>query len=63
MEDKDGPKVADAFYRHLFQASDKNSGHTPDTTQAAQALHLAVKMLKEQDCSFKRWVPYIHLGL
>jgi hypothetical protein len=36
----------------------------PDTTQAAQALHLAVAKLRdEENCSFERWVPFIHLGL
>jgi hypothetical protein len=63
MEDKDGPDVADTFYRHLFQVNDQGDVQPPDTTQAARALHLAVKKLRENGCSFKRWVPFIHLGL
>jgi hypothetical protein len=63
MEDQDGPKVADTFYRHLFQMNDTNTSCIPDTTQAAQALHMAVKQLRAEGCSFRRWVPFIHLGL
>lgn len=67
MEDEDGPEIADSFYRHLFQpeGDDKSASasHIPDMTQAAYALHLAVNNLRSEGRSFKRWVPFIHLGL
>ncbi|KAF9072229.1 CHAT domain-containing protein [Rhodocollybia butyracea] len=57
--DEDAPDIVDSFYGYLF----KNRS-TPDTTEAAQALHFAVKkMRKDKKCSFEDWVPFIHLGL
>jgi hypothetical protein len=61
MEDEDGPKIAETFYHHIFHANEGNGN--PDTTQAARALHMSVKQLREEGCSFRRWVPFIHLGL
>lgn len=63
IEDSDGPKVAATFNRHLFQTQGQSANHVPDITQAARALHLAVKKLREGGCSLRRWVPFIHLGL
>lgn len=63
MHDIDGPKIADEFYAHLFKGHE--DGSAPDTTEAARALHLAVKKLRS-DCnngSFMRWVPFVHYGL
>ncbi|KDQ50727.1 hypothetical protein JAAARDRAFT_707686 [Jaapia argillacea MUCL 33604] len=64
IDDKDGPKVADAFYRHIFSSVGENSGlrATPNTAEAARALHIAVSKLREERSSFLRWVPFIHLG-
>ncbi|KIM40921.1 hypothetical protein M413DRAFT_445696 [Hebeloma cylindrosporum] len=67
MADEDGPKVANRFYSHLFRRSnasvDSNTPQTPDTTEAAQALHVAVNELRAEGCGFARWVTFIHLGL
>jgi hypothetical protein len=60
MADKDGPTITYSFYDHLFR---KSGGNVPDIAQAAEALQLAVKQLRDDGCSFKRWVPFIHLGL
>jgi hypothetical protein len=62
MADEDGPKITGSFYRHLFRNNDGCSSNVPDTTQAALALHLAVKQLRDEGCSFRRWVPFIHIG-
>ena len=63
MSDEDGPKVADAFYENFFPAgADLQRAH-PDTTDAARALHVAIAKLRAEDVSFRRWVPFIHLGL
>lgn len=64
--DEDGPKIADTFYDNLFKSNVQakvESHPNPDTKQAALALHLAVAKLQAEGCSFKRWVPFIHLGL
>ena len=60
MHDEDGPKVADNFYGHIFGMHCESY---PDFTKAAAALDLAVNKLREEGSSFRRWVPFIHLGL
>ncbi|KAJ7848420.1 CHAT domain-containing protein, partial [Mycena leptocephala] len=65
MNDLDGPKIADAFYEHLFIDCDPNSNPPvlPDLTQAAKALHVAVtKLRQEPGIPFRRWVPFVHYG-
>jgi CHAT domain-containing protein len=57
--DDDVPKVAADVYEHLFKTSPL------DRTQAAQALHLAVRKLQNGAGgrkSFSHWVPFIHFG-
>lgn len=63
--DADAPIVAEEVYRRLFRAGSK-----PDSTQAAYALHHAVKLLRERKGGKKEeggrwfsWVPFIHVGL
>ncbi|KIM75313.1 hypothetical protein PILCRDRAFT_681181 [Piloderma croceum F 1598] len=67
MQDDDGPKIADSFYGNLFKTHESPitdiSHPYPDGTPAARALHLAVAKLRDEKCSFKRWVPFIHLGM
>ncbi|KAJ7903212.1 CHAT domain-containing protein [Mycena leptocephala] len=58
MNDQDGPLVARAFYSHLFR-----DGRQPQATDAAQALHLAVKELRSRNVQYERWVPFIHMGV
>jgi hypothetical protein len=59
MHDEDGPKITDIFYNHIFC---RQGEPYPDSTKAAEALHLAVKKLRIEGISFRRWVPFIHLG-
>jgi CHAT domain-containing protein len=55
--DEDGPLVAEQVYSHLY-----NNG-SPDSCQAACALHNAVAHLRMKDeKNFLSWVPFIHLG-
>ncbi|KAJ6589617.1 CHAT domain-containing protein [Mycena capillaripes] len=66
MNDKDGPKIADTFYKKLFKDCDLNSTPpvVPDLTKAAEALHLAVSELRQEPgMTFTRWVPFVHYGL
>jgi hypothetical protein len=66
IDDQDGPKVADAFYEHLFINCDaiSNPPVLPDLMKAAEALHFAVsKLRKEPGMTFKSWVPFVHYGL
>lgn len=58
--DNDAPQVAADVYEHLFKTS------PPDPTRAAEALHLAVRKLREQSVGKKsvlNWVPFIHVGV
>lgn len=66
MNDNDGPKIADTFYKKMFDHCDLNPTPpvVPDLTKAAEALHLAVSELrKEPGMTFERWVPFVHYGL
>jgi CHAT domain-containing protein len=58
MNDTDGPVVAENFYSHLFR-----HGRQPQASDAAEALHLAVKKLKAMNVPYERWVPFIHMGI
>ncbi|KAJ7495365.1 hypothetical protein FB451DRAFT_1213925 [Mycena latifolia] len=59
ISDRDAPQVAADVYGHLFKTS------PPDSTRAAEALHLAVQKLRQDSGgkkSFFHWVPFIHVG-
>jgi len=58
--DEDAPVVADVFYGHLFRNGEEK---LPDVREAAYALHLAVKELRELGRPFRSWVPYVHYGI
>lgn len=62
MRDEDGPVIADAFYEELFRGPDGKRVQVPNTSKSALALHLAVKRLRSKNVSFRRWVPFIHMG-
>ncbi|KAJ7645255.1 CHAT domain-containing protein [Mycena polygramma] len=58
MNDSDGPIVAEIVYSHLFC-----DGREPQASDAAEALHLAVRELKKKGVPYERWVPFIHMGI
>ncbi|KAJ7212672.1 hypothetical protein GGX14DRAFT_393563 [Mycena pura] len=58
MGDSDGPVVAEVVYSHLFR-----EGQQPKHTDAAEALQLAVKELKNKKVPHERWMPFIHIGV
>ncbi|KAJ7264625.1 CHAT domain-containing protein [Mycena rebaudengoi] len=58
MEDEDGPVVAETVYSHLL-----GRGHRPQASDAAKALQLAVRRLRDAGVPYERWVPFIHLGI
>ncbi|KAJ7674365.1 CHAT domain-containing protein, partial [Mycena rosella] len=58
MDDQDGPVVAEVVYNHLF-----GSGKTPEVTDAAKGLQLAVRKLRDLGVPYERWVPFIHMGI
>ena len=62
MMDEDGPIIADTFYEELFRGPDGRPIDEPDVKKSTYALHLAVKKLRSKNVSFRRWVPFIHMG-
>jgi hypothetical protein len=60
--DRDGPTIADVFDERLFQAADGKILDEPDPNSSARALHVPVKKLRSNNVSFRRWVPFIHMG-
>ncbi|KAJ7688601.1 CHAT domain-containing protein [Mycena rosella] len=58
MCDSDGPLVAEAVYTHLFR-----NGQIPAATDAAEALQIAVRNMRDSGIPYERWVPFIHLGV
>ncbi|KAJ6581986.1 CHAT domain-containing protein, partial [Mycena capillaripes] len=60
MQDEDGPLVAETVYSHLFQNGQQPHVHVGN---AAKALQLAVKELKNRNVSYERWIPFIHMGI
>ncbi|KAJ7120836.1 CHAT domain-containing protein [Mycena epipterygia] len=66
MHDPDGPEIAETFYRHLFKGCDAAADPPilPDLTKSAEALHIAVKKLREDpNVPVSRWAPFVHYGL
>ncbi|KAJ7920258.1 CHAT domain-containing protein [Mycena leptocephala] len=58
MKDEDGPLVAEMVYTHMFR-----DGRQPQVSDAAEALHLAVKELRARKMPYERWMPFIHHGV
>ncbi|KAJ7280595.1 CHAT domain-containing protein [Mycena rebaudengoi] len=58
MMDEDGPVVAETVYSHLL-----GSGQRPRASEAAKALQLAVRKMRDAGVPHERWVPFIHLGI
>jgi CHAT domain-containing protein len=59
IQDEIAPEVADSFYAHIMK-----EGQQPDSTKAAEALHISLKKLrKRSDVPLIAWVPFVHLGV
>ncbi|KAJ7478480.1 hypothetical protein FB451DRAFT_1032420 [Mycena latifolia] len=58
MNEADGPEVAESFYSYLFR-----DDRQPQASDAAEALHYAVKQLKKRNVPYERWIPFIHMGV
>jgi CHAT domain-containing protein len=59
LDDSVGPAVARRVYEHLF----RSGGETTSSSDAAEALHLSIKVLRDSGASLSQWVPFIHMGV
>ena len=65
IPDKFGPAIAEPFYQNLLQSDNGKL----NSVNAAEALHNALKSLKDNPEIYKLsdpllvWVPYIHVGI
>ncbi|PSR73839.1 hypothetical protein PHLCEN_2v10337 [Hermanssonia centrifuga] len=59
MDDKDGPVLAEAFYKHML----RNGVGKVNLLDSAQAVHLATKAMRGAGVPFHRWTTFIHLGV
>ncbi|KAG8724052.1 hypothetical protein FRC09_000653 [Ceratobasidium sp. 395] len=59
IRDEDAPVIAEKVYAHLLRDG------VPDSRDAARALHIAVKHLREAvgEENFSWWAPFIHIGV
>ncbi|CAE6426638.1 unnamed protein product [Rhizoctonia solani] len=58
MEDKDGPIVCEEFYKGLLEGDEK----VVEYSKAGEALHRAVRKLKESGAHALRWASFVHIG-
>ena len=58
MEDKDGPIVCAEFYKGLLEGDDE----VVQYSKAGEALHRAVRKLKESGAHVLRWASFVHIG-
>ncbi|KAG8942254.1 hypothetical protein FRC03_003473 [Tulasnella sp. 419] len=71
MADEDGPALAEQVYKHMFRRVGKGKGKegkdemVVDFRDAAEALHTAVKALREREEGFplERWINFVHIGV
>jgi tetratricopeptide (TPR) repeat protein/CHAT domain-containing protein len=59
MVDDDGPVIAHAFYTHMF----RNGAGTVNLRDAAEALNVATRKLRQKKVSPSQWINFIHIGV
>ncbi|KAG8859121.1 hypothetical protein FRB96_004691 [Tulasnella sp. 330] len=59
MDDRDGPVIAQEFYKYMF----RNGAQGVDCTDAAKALVMAVRELRRRDVPMQRWINLVHYGI
>ncbi|KEP44956.1 CHAT domain protein [Rhizoctonia solani 123E] len=58
MEDKDGPIICEEFYKGLLEGDEKVFQYS----KTGEALHRAVRKLKESGAHVLRWASFVHIG-
>ncbi|KAG8944371.1 hypothetical protein FRC03_002087, partial [Tulasnella sp. 419] len=60
MADIDGPIVAEEVYKHMFRRTEM--GGSVDYRDAAEALSIATRKLRERGVPVERWINFVHFG-
>ncbi|KAG8944604.1 hypothetical protein FRC03_001969, partial [Tulasnella sp. 419] len=60
MADIDGPIVAEEVYKHMYRQKEK--GESVDYRDAAEALSIATRRLRENGVPVERWINFVHFG-
>jgi CHAT domain-containing protein len=58
IHDDDGPLIAETFYTHLFA-----NGRKPQASDAAKALQITVRKMRNEGLPYERWAPLVHMGI
>ncbi len=59
MNDRDGPVVAEAFYKHMLRSGLAQV----DIRDSAQAIHVATQNMRQQGIPLRRWATFVHMGI
>ncbi|KAG8959018.1 hypothetical protein FRC03_008543 [Tulasnella sp. 419] len=66
MADLDGPALVEEVYKQIFHHStevEDHNGVTADCRDAANALNMATKTLKDKGIPVERWINFVHIGV
>ncbi|KAG8927782.1 hypothetical protein FRC02_007767 [Tulasnella sp. 418] len=62
MADIDGPLLSEHVYKHLFRRVNDGSGDLVDYRDAAEALNIATRALRDAGVPIERWINFVHIG-
>ena len=62
MHDCDGPEVAEAIYRDIFQGWDRED-FTIAPSQVAFALDKIMRKMRDDGVPASRWAQFVHFGV
>ncbi|KAG8958782.1 hypothetical protein FRC03_008818 [Tulasnella sp. 419] len=65
MADNDGPIIAQEVYKYMFRKvgnPDLNVSESVNCTEAAVALNVATKALRDSKVPLERWINFVHIG-
>ncbi|KAG8923868.1 hypothetical protein FRC02_010844 [Tulasnella sp. 418] len=65
MADNDGPIIAQEVYKYMFRKvgnPDLSLSESVNCTEAAVALNIATKALRDSKVPLERWINFVHIG-
>ena len=58
MEDRDGPTISKEFYKYMF----RQPGNKADFRDSAEALNVAIRVMRKNSVPLERWIMFVHIG-